>query len=245
MATPFGSPIQDAPDVEVNDQLDHEVSDLDPNDPRLTSEALDVNPEGDAYARQPLPPDAKYRAKLSLVKVKDATGAEHDFLPKMHKKSSSAYMFTSIKAVIQDGSGKYDGIQVFDSWVGTFMNKDKSHKVGTIIRLLRDPAGQPWVKPGERMNHKEWMERFVKVLAGEPELGIETQWEWSCQACGKAAKDKGEAYPKSVTGMHRFPPLTGVKGAFDPEMKCQVNPAHGFSRARIRIARVIPLAEVK
>jgi hypothetical protein len=245
MATPFGSPIQDEPEHhdDPQQQLDAEVADLDPNDPRLTSEALDVNPEGDAYARQPLPPDAKYRAKLKLLKVKDATGAEHDFLPKMHKKSGTAYAFTSIVATIEDASGKYDGVPVYDSWVGTFMNKDKSHKVGTIIRLLKDPAGQPWVKPGERLNHKQWMERFVKVLAGEPEVGIETQWEWSCQACGKAAKDKNEAYPKSITGMHRFPPLRG--GGFDPEMRCAVNPAHGFSRARVRMSRVLPLSEVK
>lgn len=241
----FGSPVYDEPTT-VHDDMAQEVADLDPNDPRLTSEPLDDNPEGDAYARQPLPPDAKYRAKAKIMKVKDAKGTEHDWLPKMHEKSGQPYAFTAVEFSILDASGMYDGLKVWDRWVGTFMGRDKSHKVGTIIRMLKDPNGQPWIKPGERMNHKMWMERFVKVLSGEPEVGIITQWEWSCQKCGEEAKKKNERYPRGIQGMHRFPQMKGAKpGVHDPELKCEVNPSHGFSRAQVRIDRVIPVAEVK
>lgn len=252
MATSFGAPMDDV--NVVDDQLNTEVGEsVDPNDPRLTSEPLDDNPEGNAYARQPLPPDGKYRAKAKLMKVKDSKGHEHNYLPKPHKKSGQLYAFTSIEFTILDATGLFDGVKVYDPWVGTFMGRDKSHKVGTIVRMLKDPAGQPWVKPGERLDHKMWMERLVKVLAGEPEVGISTQWEWSCQECGKEAKAKAEkagedaVYPKSILGMHRFPPLKDAKkpGQYDPEMRCQVNPAHGYSRARVKLDQVIPLAEVK
>lgn len=226
-------------------EVDAHVEDLSLDDPRLTSEPLDVNPEGDAYARQPLPPDAKYRAKLKIMQVEDAKKVKHDWLPKMHA-SQGAYAFTAIDATIQDPSGRYDGIHVYDRWVSTFLQRDKSHKVGTILRMLKNPAnGQPWIAAGERLTHKQWLERFVKALAGEPEIGIETEWEWSCQRCGEEAKKKGEKYPRSVMGMRRFPQLAGTAGAHDPEMKCTVNPAHGFSRARVSLTRVIPLTEVK
>jgi len=249
MTGDFGAPIYEEPTHATGDAGPHPgddaVQDLDPNDPRLTSEPLDANAEGDAYARQPLPPDAKYRAKLKIMKVKDAKQAEHDFLPKMHA-SQGPYMFTAIDATIQDGTGLYDGIHVYDRWVSTFLQRDKSHKVGTILKSIKQPSGQPWVAAGERMNHKQWLERLVKALAGEPEVGIETEWEWSCQKCGEEAKAKGEKYPRGTQGMRRFPQMAGAKaGVHDPEMRCTVNPAHGFSRAQVRISRIIPVAEVR
>src|SRR5579859_7226573 len=125
------------------------------------------------------------------------------------------------------------------------MGRDGSTKVATILGKLKRPDGTPWATAGTKLTGKGWIDLFVKALAGEPEVGIETQWEWSCQECGKLAKDKGEKYPRSINGMHKFPPSRKVRGEFDPEMKCAVNPAHGYSRARVRIASVLSLAEIK
>lgn len=264
MASTFGAPVMGAqagsdtgqgqgPGQTGGDQsqLNQAQEIIDPNDPALTSEAIDVNTEGDAYAFPPPPPDGKYRAKLKLVQQEqDGPGGKQkvDYIAKKHDKQG-LYLASSIEANIIDPSGKYDGIPVYDSWVGTFMGRDGSTKVSTILSRLKQPDGSAWVKPGTKMSHTDWMKLFVRALAGEPEIGIETQWEWSCQGCGEEAKAKGAKYPKSVVGMNKFPVDTAKSkpGAtvYQPEMRCAVNPAHMFSRARVRIARFVSLSEVK
>lgn len=260
MSSTFGTPTQGAVthDDSTNSTTQHvngtaashdapqEI--LDPNDPALVSEAIDVNTEGDAYASPAPPPDGKYRAKLKLEGVKDEQGNVHPYLAKTH--ANGPYFATAISAQIMDSSGKYDGVNVFDSWVGTFLNKDRSTKVSTILSKLKQPNGQPWIPRGVKLNQRDWMELFVKALAGEPEVTIETAWTFSCTACGEEAKEKakregGKAkYPKEVEGMNKFPAETDATKRkqgqlFQPEMKCQVNPAHGYSRARVKMVRVL------
>jgi hypothetical protein len=229
---------------------------IDPNDPRLTSETLDVNTEADAYAQPAPPPDGKYRVKLKLVQQEDlATKEKKDYIVKLTSgKGGTArtpYYAASIEARIIDPTGKYDNIPVYDPWVGTFLNRDGSTKVSTILRKLVKADGSPWAAPGLKLNQKDWMDLFVKALQGEPEVGIETQWEWNCQPCGEEAKEKGTAYPKSIQGMQKFPvdadktKVSKVGTVYQPELKCQVNPAHMFSRARPRIARFLSLSELK
>lgn len=248
-----------------------ELIDLD--SPLLTSEQL-VNTEGDAYAQPAPPPDGKWRAKLKLQGLKHDGSeaakklwpgkAEKDIVPylvKTHKNKAGqvdqVYLYTGIEARIIDPSGKFDDLPLFDSWVGTFQGRDGSTKVATILRLLKQPNGQPYVeskagtapgaavKAGQSLKQQEWMELFVKALAGEPEIGLESQWEWSCEGCGQEAKAQGKAYPKSITGMQKFPASKTVRGAFDPEMPCQVNKAHAYSRARATIARFIGLEDLR
>lgn len=224
---------------------------IDPNDPRLVSESLDVNTEGDAYSMPPPPPDGRYRAKLKIMQVEDAAGVKHDYLPRLGKKAPKLpYYATAIEARIIDPTGKYDNIPVFDRWVGTFMGRDGSTKVQTILMRLLKADGTPWVAKGARMTHKDWIDLFVKALATEPEIGIETSWEWSCQGCGEAAKKAGTDYPKSITGMNKFP-VDAVKSkqlgvqTYSPDLACQVDKTHGYSTARPTIARFLSLSELK
>ena len=231
---------------------------IDLDSPLLTSEQL-VNSEGDAYATPAPPPDGQYRAKLKLQGLKhdgsDAAaklwpqnkqGDTVPYLVKTHKNRAGqidqVYLYTAIEARIIDPSGKYDDLPLFDSWVGTFQGRDGSTKVATILRLLgKRPDGQAWVPVGAKMKQQDWMDLFVKALAGEPEIKVETQWEWSCEGCGKEAKAAGGQYPKSITGMHKFPASKTTRGAYDPEMPCQVNRAHAYSKARATIARFLAL----
>lgn len=224
---------------------------LDPNDPRLISEELNVNPEADAYAQPAPPPDADYRMKLKLARPKDAQGQEVDYLPKLWGKAPGQAVFvTGLEASIIDPSGRYDGLKAYDFNVSTFIGRDNATKVGTILNKLRRPDGKPWTDKHTRGNAKFWIDLLVKALAGEPEIGITTAWEWSCADCGKAAKASGNAYPRSVVGMHKFPAEQDSKKRtagqlFSPEMKCQAVPAHGYSRARITIAKFLSLEELK
>jgi hypothetical protein len=223
---------------------------LDPNDPRLVSEELNVNPDADAYAAPAPPPDGKYRVKLKLAQ-KEVQGQKVDYAPALWGKAPGQAVFvTGIEASIIDPTGKYDGLKAYDFNVSTFVGRDNATKVTSVLSRLRKPDGTPWVVPHTKLSPKGWMELLVKALAGEPEAGIETQWEYSCQDCGKAAKAKGEAYPRSITGMHKFPEerdkaKRAAGQLYSPEMKCQANPAHGYGRARITIARFLSLEELK
>jgi hypothetical protein len=224
---------------------------IDPNDPRLTSEELNVNVAADAYAQPAPPPDGRYRLKLKLVRPKNSQQQEVDYLPAQWGAKNPQLVFvTGIEASIIDPSGKYDGLKAFDFNVSTFIGRDNATKVGTILARLNKPDGTSWVDKNTRGNAKVWMDLFVKALAGEPEIGGETAWEWSCPDCGKAAKAAGTAYPRALVGMHHFPPeqdATKRKAGqlYSPEVKCQVNAAHGYSRCRITIARFLSLAELK
>lgn len=252
MVTTFGAPLDD-PQVEgaaSPTPSDAPQDLLDPNDPRLVSEELNVNPEADAYAQPAPPPDGDYRAKLKLMQ-KEVQGQKADYAPALWGKSPGQAVFvTGIEASIIDPTGKYDGLKAYDFNVSTFVGRDSATKVTTILSKLRRPDGKPWVEKHQRMSPKAWMDLLVRALAGEPEVGITTAWEWSCADCGKDSKAKGTAYARSVVGMHKFPAeqdkqKRAAGQLFAPEMKCQVNVAHGYGRARITIAKFLSLDEMK
>ena len=190
-STAFGAPVQDeqAQDAQTqpdgNGAHDAPVADLDPNDPRLTSEALDDNPEGDAYASLPPIPDGKYRAKLRQVDVKDAAGKAVRFAPRIAtwRPGNPPLLFTAVEASVigLGGLEKYDGIKLTDNWVTTLPNRSGTSEAATIIRKA---GGQT----PRQATHKQWMDLLLKTLAGEPEVGIETSWEASCADCQEAAK---------------------------------------------------------
>lgn len=223
---------------------------LDPNDPALVSEDISMDTEKDAYAQPAPPPDGKYRAKLKLAKKKDAKGQEVDYVPALWGQGSRAQKVwvMGIEMSIQDPEGKHDGIRVYDFNVSTFVGRDQSSKVATILGILRQPDGKPWVPPGTRGPAKWWVDTLIKALAGEPEVTLETQWEWSCEGCGKEAKESGKPYPRAITGMNKFPvdqeaSKKGGKVVYQCERKCEINPAHGYTRARVTVSRILPLGK--
>jgi hypothetical protein len=121
-------------------------------------------------------------------------------------KDDKVALFTKIEARIQDPSGKYDNIPVFDSWFSTYLNRDGSTKVSTLLSKL----GRT-VPP--RASHKVLMDELVTALASEPDVIIETQWEASCQTCTEEAKKNGGKRPRSIQGMKKFPLLPGSRRA--------------------------------
>jgi hypothetical protein len=247
MATPFGAPIyneHEAEDPSLATAGDQAQEVIDPNDPRFTSENVDVNTEADAYAFPPPPPDARYRAKLKMVQRDDAQKQKVDWIAAKWGATNPQYVLvTSVEASIIDPSGKFDGYKVYDRNVSTFQSRDHGTKVATILARLKRPDGTPWVNVNNKpKTTKEWMELLRTALAGEPEIMIDTNWEWSCAGCGQESKKAGTKYAKSIVGMHKFPQF---RGQFQPEMRCQVNPAHGESRAQVRIARFLGEQDLK
>jgi hypothetical protein len=243
MATPFGAPIFNEAEDPTTQVGDSPLEVMDPNDPVFTSEDLNVNPDVDAYAYPPPPPDGKYRAKLKLAPHKNADGSFVDWYPAKWGKDKTPVLVTGVEASIIDPTGKFDGVKVFDRLVSTLPNRESGTKVSTILAKLHRPDGSPWASVTNKpKSHVGWMSLLKQALAGEPEIGIETNWEWSCQDCGKDAQKAGESRPKGVKGMHKFPQHRGV---FQPEMRCQIKPAHGESRAQVRIERFLSEGELK
>jgi hypothetical protein len=199
---------------------------VDLNDPRLTSEQLNENAEGDAYAVPPPIPDGKWRAKLKQVDIKDAEGQLRRFAafcyPKMN--DGKPFLATNMECQILESSGKWDGIKITEYWVKTAIDRSGNSQVGTLLTKLKQPLTP--ASPGQRM------EQFLKVLAAEPELVVETAWEASCMTCQEAAKKRGERAPKPfLVGMHRFPQLR--TGGHDPVMFCPACKSQVHAQARI------------
>lgn len=240
--TSFGDPVQDsAVDSTTTNNgsgTGLDAAELDPNDPRLTSESLDDNPEGDAYASLPPLPDGKWRAKLKQVDVKDAQGKPARTAVKLAGwlNPQIPYLYTAVEASIigVGGKEKYDGYHITDNWVPTVPNRSGTSPAATIIRK----TGQ---QTPAKFTHQQLMEQLLKVLAGEPEVVVETTWEAACQHCQEEAAKAGTKKPRNIAvGMHRFPAKDGKP---DPNIQCPACKA--WVLARPRITGYFAVGEVK
>jgi hypothetical protein len=214
-------------DETVNDALNAPTGELDLNDPKFASEDIGVNPEGDAYATPPPVPDGEYRAKLKQLDVKDSKQNMVRYAP--WSKGDKVALFTALEATIQDPTGKYDNLKVFDRWFSTMLNRDGSTKVSTLLNKLGVPI------PGQA-SHKILMDLLVNKLASEPEVIIVTQWEASCEKCRNEAKANGSKAPRSIVGMNKFPYLPGSTTEHNPDIVCTADAKHGTMTAQPRIA---------
>jgi len=205
----------------------HSAAVIDLNDPALTSENLNENPEGDSYATPPPLPDGKWRAKLTQLDIKDSKGQPQRYaafqFPKMN--DGKPFLATNVQSTILDASGKHDGFKLTDYWVKTALDRSGNSGVGTILTKLKQT-----LTPASDASR---MEQFLRVLASEPELVVETAWEASCQTCQEAAKKRGDKSPKPfLLGMHRFPQ---TRTGHDPVVTCPT--CKGSVRAQARIAQ--------
>lgn len=246
-STAFGTPVQDAPMDEQKQGNGNgggenaQVQELDPNDPRLTSEVIggEESAEGDAYATRPPLPDGKWRAKLKQVDVKGRDGKLVRDLPYLvpFTNPPTPCLLTNIEAtVIDNGDGRWDGVQLTDYWVKTFVDRRKTPPASALGTVVVKSGGAP-LKGTER----EKMNQALKHLAGEPECIIETVWHAGCESCQKAAKDRGERVKDFLIGMHHFPQRKG--GEHEATVQCPV--CKSMVTARPQIFRYWSLKEAK
>jgi hypothetical protein len=202
---------------------------VDPNDPRLTSEILTINPEADAYAVLPPLPDGKWRAKAKQVDIKDDKGQLQRYAVFSRAKMANGAPFfaTNIEYSIIDHSGEFDGVKLTDYWVKALVDARKgTSQAATMIGKLggKVPASG---------SQKVYMDALLAVLASEPELILETAWSAECQQCQEAAKKRGEKSPRPfLAGMHRFP-TTKTPGVHDPIVQCPTCKSQVRAQARI------------
>src|SRR5882724_1611034 len=133
---------------------------IDINDPRLVSENIEIDPQGDAYAMPPVLPDGKWRAKLKSKDVGKAPN-QKKFAPKLDR-DQRPYLYTALEADVIDHSGKFDGITVPDYFVSTQVRRDGSSAAATVLARLGKPAQRT-------TTHGSLMNDLLQALAGEPE----------------------------------------------------------------------------
>ena len=202
---------------------------VDPNDPRLTSEVLTINPNADAYAVLPPLPDGKWRMKAKQVDIKDDKGQLQRYAVFSRAKMANGQPFfaTNIEYSVIDHSGEFDGVKLTDYWVKTLVDVRKgTSQAATMIGKLggKIPATG---------NQKTYVDALLQTLAAEPELVYETAWSAECQHCQEVAKKKGEKQPKPfLQGMHRFP-ATKTPGVHDPMVQCPTCKSQVRAQARL------------
>ena len=116
---------------------------------------------------------------------------------------------------------------------------------GQSLVITQDGIACTYSVSPKTTTHGQLINDLLKALAGEPECGIETQWEASCAQCDEAAKKTG-GRASVKRGMHNFPQVRNAKGEmeYNPRVKCAVA-GHGEMVARPRINRYLALTELK
>src|SRR5215469_8693180 len=174
-ATQFGAPMDDPQEQHAgNGGVNGSAADtpqeyIDLDDPRLTSEKIDVNLEGSVYKMPAPPPDGRYRVKLKLARPK-RDNKEVDCYAAQWGKEQQLVIVTGIEATVMDPSGKYDGVKAFDRTVSTYTQARSAgaSKATEILALLRRPDGTPWLKSGQTYAKREIIDTLLKAVAGEP-----------------------------------------------------------------------------
>jgi hypothetical protein len=212
---------------------------IDPNDPRLTSETLTINPDADAYAILPPLPDGKWRAKAKQVDIKDDKGQlqRYAVFSRAKMENGKPFFATNVEFGVIDHAWSFDGVKLTEYWVKTLVDARKgTSQAATLIGKLGGKA------PASA-TQKQMIDLLLTTLAAEPELVIETAWSAECQSCQETAKKKGDRAPRPfLAGMHRFP-STRTPGVHDPVVPCTT--CKSQVRAQPRIVGLYSLAEAK
>jgi len=238
-STTFGEVQYDTPPAEAAAPPDAQSPAIDPNDPRLTSEVLTINPTADAYAVLPPLPDGKWRAKAKQVDIKDDKGQQQRYavFSRAKMENGKPFFATNVEFSVIDHSGAFDGVKLTEYWVKTLVDARKeTSQAATLVGKLGG-------KVAPSATQKQMIDDLLKTLAAEPELIIETAWSAECQSCQETAKKKGDRAPRPfLAGMHRFP-STKTPGVHDPIAGCPT--CKSQVRAQPRIVGMWSLTEAK
>ena len=154
----FGEVTYDTPPAEAATSHDAGTPSIDPNDPRLTSEVLTINPDADAYAVLPPLPDGKWRAKAKQVDIKDDKGQQQRYavFSRAKMENGKPFFATNVEFGVIDHSGAFDGVT--------------EHQNAADARVdRRDDEGETSCRPGRRSRKTE---ATAAMRGFAPGLGI-------------------------------------------------------------------------
>lgn len=209
---------------------------IDPNDPALTSESLDMNLDANAYDVPPPPPDGTWLARLKQVDIEDAQKkkVKHRTAMATWLNPPKPFFCINLETSLIDQTGKNDGVQMTEYWVKTLVaNRSKVSPLASIGVALgqRDKLAQA-------RTQADVLVVVEGALASEPQVVVQTQWEATCRSCEESAKKKGGKKPGVFLYEERNFPADG-HGGHNPQVKCPA--CGGTVRAQARVKNYLPV----
>lgn len=210
---------------------------IDPNDPLLTSEPLEMNLDANAYDVPPPPPDGLWRAQLKQVDINDAAGkAVQHRLSAFGKPGEDRYQpfyAVNVGSYLIDLSGCYDELELIDYWVKTaVMRRAKTSQAASILL-----AGGEREAVTRARTQADVLALLEKMLAGQPTLVVQTEWQWSCRTDDEKAAKQGKAKP-GVFRRGMASAAADGRGGRNPVVACPS--CGGQCRAQARVVNYLP-----
>lgn len=180
----------------MSDEEKVQPKSIDINDLSLTTEEVTVDEDADAFQMPPPAPDGIHRAKLKF----QGTGMPWSAQPDRSDSSKIGYLFCGIEARIIAPDKPYDNNPVFDGYVSTMiMQSSGTCRVAGVVRALGG-------KIPSRTTHQGLAKILNDLIAGEPQVRIETRWEGYCETCPGRRGKTGKVV---LRGMKKFPEKDG------------------------------------
>lgn len=218
------------------------VDSVDLNDPALLSEPLDYNTDVDAYAAPPPLPDGRWRVKIKAMDVKGPDGQPAPYGVKTNGNpkfnNGKPYAYCALEAKVVQPGGQFDNVSLKDYFISTAVQRNGGIQMVRILQVLG-------VKLPTTGGARALVDLFLKELAKEPELEVETQWEGgpSQDDQKKLSEHNPPVKVRAVFGMHRFPLAENGKDHL-PEIKqviTELGNVEMYFRAQARIGGYFPL----
>ena len=209
------------PDEEVKAQA------VDIFDQSLATEELDINPEANAFALPPPPPESgnPYRVKLKR--------GTKGWMQYPSKNGRPGYLATDIEArIVAPGVEGIDDRPLFDNFASTMvMQSTHTSRIAGILKAIYDTRGQNEAVPAHT-SHLELSRLLQAEFDREAEVGVWIQWSAFCESCSSPDKRV------EIRGEKRFPMNADKTGHLG---EIEHGPCGSVISAQARIMRYVPI----
>jgi len=161
---------------------------IDINDLSLTSEEVEFDPQAEAFAFPPPPPEGDHLAVLLLGPQGFKRGTAKDGRP---------FITAYIEARIQAPGERWDDRPVFDNFVDTLISpfSGTCRMVGVLKALGRTVEA--------RTKALELARALHAALLSQSQVSITVKWRGYCQNCGGETMKGARQFPATADGGHR------------------------------------------
>jgi len=201
------------------------VQSVDIFDQSLATEEIELNPESNAFAFPPPPPESGNPYRVKLLK------GQKGWQQYPGKNGKPGYLATDIECRIIAPDTAYDDRPLFENFASTMlMQSSGTSRVAGILKAIYDTRGQGEKVPA-RTTHADLARLLQNEIDRESEVGVWIQWAAYCEAC--SSEDKGV----EVRGEKKFP--LNADGSHSGELKHKA--CGSLISAQAKITRYVAL----
>lgn len=194
---------------------------IDLNDLALEDEALQLDPDADAFQGPPPPPDGVHLVKLSLFR----RNGESPFQAGRDRRGRPYIMAAVVGTLVAEGK-PWNNQKVFDRVSTVIFQSSGTCRMAGALKALG-------ISVPATTSTKQLAQLLENALEGEPLVGVETRWE--------ARAQHDETWVTVAKGMKRFP--MRQDGSYQHII---TDPDTGeLVTAQATVVRYLPAAQVK